>query len=268
MSSPPLPPAPTTDPEATDRPGNAAPETFRPLKELVAEVDSPGVLHSDIDALVAALRQPPPFAEPLQARADLLRELVARDHPVGEHTGRDGTTVRQAAVAALLALGPAYTRDVPAEVLNEAPAPVPAARTPAPDTQDGASSGSRAFLIASLCALYQSFAIFGVHALFPFFRVDFTEPLSKGVLIPLLLVWGPPLLSMVGHAEKSRSLQVLGSVAMWLQVVAWVLVGFGFVMGSVGVLIVVTPWHLAAWAAFVMHPAKQPEEAPAPPSTP
>ncbi|RKG67970.1 hypothetical protein [Corallococcus terminator] len=144
----------------------------------------------------------------------------------------------------------------------------PGDEAPAPATQHRANPEGRAFRIAAFCALYQSFAIFGVHTLFPFFRVDFSDPLSKGVLIPLLLVWGPPLLSMFGHVEKSRSLQVLGSVAMWLQVVAWALVGFFFVMGSVAFLVVVTPWHLAAWAAFVMHPVKQPEEAPAPPSTP
>ncbi|RKH92754.1 hypothetical protein D7Y13_35525, partial [Corallococcus praedator] len=250
-------------PETTDRPGDEAVATLRPLKDLVAEVDSPGVLRSDIDALIEALGRPPSGAESLQTRVDVLRELVARNHPVGDHTGRDGTTVRKAAMTALLALGPAYTQDVPPEALNEAPAPSKQ-HAPAPSAQPPDASGDRKFLIAAGCALYQSFAAFGAHSLFPFFRVDFSDPLSKGVLIPLLLVWGPSLLAMLGHTEKSRPLQVLGSVAMWLQVVAWALVGLGLVLGGVGFLVVVTPWHLAAWAAIVMHPVKQPEAGPAP----
>ncbi|RYZ33024.1 MAG: hypothetical protein EOO71_42945, partial [Myxococcaceae bacterium] len=139
MSSPSRPPTPEPGPETTDRPGNDAVETHRPLKDLVAEVDSPGVLRSDIDALIAELRRTPPFADPLQDRVDVLRKLVARDHPVADHVGQDGTTVRQAAVAAWLALGLPAEQDVPAEqdippeAMDAAPVPTSAlAPSPAP----------------------------------------------------------------------------------------------------------------------------------------
>ncbi|CAM3932945.1 hypothetical protein [Corallococcus exiguus] len=87
------------------------------LEAMTDAVRSPDATRADTDLLIASLRRAPTEEETSRARADLLLELLAPDHPLGDRAGREGVTVRQAAKDALLDLGHPYALELPPEVL-------------------------------------------------------------------------------------------------------------------------------------------------------
>ncbi|RKG67969.1 hypothetical protein D7V88_40865, partial [Corallococcus terminator] len=93
-------------------------EAFPPFAELLDAVRSPGAVRADIDAFIAAMGRPLTEEETPRARADVLLDLMARENPLGDYRGLDGTKVRHAAQAALLSLGYPYALELPPELLD------------------------------------------------------------------------------------------------------------------------------------------------------
>jgi hypothetical protein len=95
------------------------------LAELLEVVRSPGVLRTDVDALLRALVRPLTEDEPPRARADFLLSLI-ESQEMRELQGSNGRTVRAVAVKALIDLGYPYALEVPPEALAEAQLPLEA----------------------------------------------------------------------------------------------------------------------------------------------
>ncbi len=86
------------------------------LNVLLDVVRSPGVLSSDVDALVTGLARPLADGESPRQRADFLLSLLELQD-VCELRGEQELTVRFASVQALLGLGYPYALEVPPEAL-------------------------------------------------------------------------------------------------------------------------------------------------------
>ncbi|WP_375755514.1 hypothetical protein [Corallococcus exercitus] len=245
-------PSPSTVDEApTDLPAPIAAEPFPPLASLLEEVRSPGLVRADIDALIAGLGRPPSPDEPLRERADLLLGLLDPNNAVGDHTGSGGVKVRHAAKEALLALGYPYALELPPELLEPKHA---GGRKP------GLTGGDITLAVVSL--LYQSGAITLVGAL-----LDSVPMATEATFGINALFWLSTVFSLVGHATRTRSLQVIGSMVLWAAAVGWILLALPSALFTNGISLLLVPWHLALWTAYSLRPEPEPEE-PLAPSTP
>ncbi|RKG92763.1 hypothetical protein D7V97_40575 [Corallococcus sp. CA053C] len=251
-------PAPPTTDETPDAPAPVVAETFLPLAVLLEEVKSPGVLRSDIDALIAALGRAPPPDESLRERADLLLGLMARENPVGDYVGKGGRKVRHAAKDALLSLGYPYALELPPELLE------PQAPVTTSDEVPSPGPGPGGVIITLLSVLCQTlFCVLG-QLLSGYFGKDFRGQVLSPFVLAGLIIWVSTLSSFFGHSLGNRTLQRGGSVGLWLQFVFWAVASL-FVLSSENPLaFVFLPWHLTLGAALSMRPVPEAEEPLAP----
>ncbi|NOK16674.1 hypothetical protein [Corallococcus carmarthensis] len=246
-------PSPSTADEApTDIPAPMA-ESFPPLTVLLEEVRSPGMVRADVDALIVGLGRPPAPDEPLRERADLLLALLDRNNAVGDYAGSGGMKVRSAAKEALLALGYPYAMELPVELLET---------KGAGGKESGLSGGDVVLAVVSL--LYQSVALLGARLILTNFNLNADE-VTLGIGAG---IWLFTLAALAGHQGRSRDLQVVGSVGLWVVTVFWGLMALlGSAAVGVGALALI-PWHLALWTAISLRPEPEPEALPAKPSSP
>jgi hypothetical protein len=178
------------------------------LPELLEEVRSPGVIQTDVDALMRGLARPLAEDEPPRARADLLLSLIESPE-VGELKASNGRTLRCAAVQALLDLGYPYALEVPPEALAEVRLHAEAAAREIPT----------AGLLATLTGLLVQLS-YTVPALL-------TAPEGTGEgsilggLIFLGMMLGPAASSVLGGWRRIRWLQRLGLLSMALTGSLW-----------------------------------------------
>ncbi|RKH45549.1 hypothetical protein, partial [Corallococcus sicarius] len=251
-------PAPPTADETTDAPQPVAAETaeaFPPLAALLAEVKSPGMVRADIDALIAAMGRAPAADASLRERADLLLGLMSRDNPVGKYRGENWTTVRQAAMAALLALGYPYALELPPEMVESYPSAPPVNDSPRPGPGPGAGS----VVITLLSSLHQTGLIRLVAEFTGAVQFDWGSSLGPSLILGMVGVWLPALCSFLGHGLRKRWLQVVGAAGLWLLFVGWGLASLAGTASMGPGSLLLLPWHLALWAAIVMRPV--PKEA-------
>ncbi|RKH15045.1 hypothetical protein D7V97_01085 [Corallococcus sp. CA053C] len=231
-------------------------EAFPPLTALLAQVKSPGMVRADIDALIAAMGRAPTADESLRERADLLLGLMSRDNPVGKYRGENWTTVRQAAKAALLALGYPYALELPPDMVESYPSAPPVDDS----TRPGPGPGAGSVVVTLLSSLYQT-GLFSLVATFTGARrIDWDSPLEQSLILGMVGVWLPALCSFLGHTLGKRWLQVIGAVGLWLLFAGW---GLASLAGTASLgpgSLLLLPWHLALWAAIVMRPVPEKTE--------
>ena len=252
-------PAPPTADETTDAPGPVAAETAEaspPLAALLAQVKSPGMVRTDIDALIAAMGRAPAADESLRERADLLLGLMSRDNPVGKYRGENWTTVRQAAMAALLALGYPYALELPPEMVESYPSAPPVHDSPRPGPGPGAGS----VVVTLLSSLHQAGLISLGGAFTGAEQFDWGSSLGQSLILGMVGVWLPALCSFLGHGLGKRWLQVVGAVGLWLLFVGWGLASLAGTASMGPGSLLLLPWHLALWAAIVMRPVSEKTE--------
>lgn len=103
---------------------DAVPETIGPLPStrslnvLLGELRSPGVTQADVEELLRGLARPLAEGESARARADFVLSVIEAPD-MGDLLGKDGLTVRAAAVKALLDLGYPYALEIPPEALTD-----------------------------------------------------------------------------------------------------------------------------------------------------
>ncbi|MBN8230285.1 hypothetical protein JYK02_22485 [Corallococcus macrosporus] len=246
------PPSVTVDEAPTDLPAPIAAESFPPLASLLEEVRSPGMVRADIDALIVGLGRPPAPDESPRERADLLLGLLERNNPVGDHTGSGGMKVRHAAKEALLALGYPYALELPPELVE---------LKRSGGREPGLSGGDVTLAVVSL--LFQSGSLMGVGALLDYIEMPAATEVTVGIG---LVLWLFTVLSMAGHASRSRDLQVISSPVLWAAAGIWSLIAVPSALFTNGISLLVVPWHLALWTAYSLRPEPASDE-PAP-STP
>ena len=252
-------PAPPTADETTDAAEPVAAQTaeaFPPLAALLAQVKSPGMVRADIDALIAAMGRAPAADESLRERADLLLGLMSRDNPVGKYRGENWTTVRQAAKAALLALGYPYALELPPEMVESYPSAPPVDDS----TPPGPGPGAGSVVVTLLSSLYQTGLLSLVATFTGARRIDWDSPLEQSLILGMVGVWLPALCAFLGHGLGKRWLQVIGAVGLWLLFVGW---GLASLAGTASLgpgSLLLLPWHLALWAAIVMRPVPEKTE--------
>ncbi|NOK09473.1 hypothetical protein [Corallococcus exercitus] len=249
-------PAPPTADETTDAPEPLAAETSPPLAALLAKVKSPGMVRADIDALIAAMGRAPAADESLRERADLLLGLMARDNPVGKYRGENWTTVRQAAKAALLALGPPYALELPAEMVESYPSAPPVDDS----TRPGPGPGAGSIVVTLLSSLHQTGLISLVGSFTGARRFEWDSSLGQSLILGMLGVWLPALCAFLGHSLGKRWLQVIGAVGLWLLFAGWGLASLAGTASMGPGSLLLLPWHLALWAAIVMRPVPEKTE--------
>ncbi|RYZ36847.1 MAG: hypothetical protein EOO71_30240 [Myxococcaceae bacterium] len=254
-------PAPGTANAVAPRPEPRDAEMFPPFSELLEAMRSPAANRSDIDAFIAAMGRPPTADEQPRARADELLALMARDNPLGDYKGRDGTKVRHAAKSALLALGYPYALELPPELLDS---PRPRARS-RPYTGPGVEG-----VIASLVsALYQTGLVAVMHLFLGIWSRDALNPLAGFFIPALLATWIPTLCALIGFGTGQRTLHRIGSWGQWLLMAVWALASLSSIPTWGPVLLSILPWHVTLWAALAMRPGPEPTTpAPQPASKP
>ncbi|MBZ4375124.1 hypothetical protein [Corallococcus sp. AS-1-6] len=242
------PPLASVDEVPGDVAAPIAAESSPPLALLLEEVRSPGVVRADIDALIVGLGRPAAPDEPPRERADLLLGLLDRSNPVGDSTGSGGVKVRHAAKEALLAMGYPYALELPPELLET---------KGADGREPGLSVGNAVLALGS--ALYQSAGLGVVWFFLSYLRIPAAAEVSFGTGAVL---WLFTLLSLVGHHSRSRDLQSIGSVVLWVAAVLWIIVALPMAVFSYGVALLFVPWHLALWTAISLRPEAESEDAP------
>ncbi|MCY1040995.1 hypothetical protein OV208_06670 [Corallococcus sp. bb12-1] len=237
----------------TDDPSDAAAgRASSALRDLVEEVRSPAVTRSDVYLLIDALDRAPAEEGLHRERADLLLDLMARDNPVGDYTGRNGKTVRHAARDALLALGFPYALEVPPELMEPAAPPRP------PRT----GIGRGGFAALATLTLYQT-GLFSwtvwkdltVRQSSHLPPPRFTRDTAVMIAVMVAFTWLPPLVSLVGHVWKRRWLQSIGSTLLAVQTMPWLLVaGASVLRENEPIRAVILPWYLSLWALWATRP--------------
>jgi hypothetical protein len=193
-------------------------ETIRPLPtrsslfELLEAVRSPGVLRTDVDALLRGLARPLAENETPRARADFLLLLIESPE-MHELQGNDGRTVRAAAVQALLDLGYPYALELPPEALSE--------------VQFRPKAAAQEIPVAGLIATSVGLLVQLGYAMSEMLK----GPASKGTgsilgaLIFLGIMLGPAASAVLGGWLRMRGLQRFGVVTMAITGSVW-LTGF------------------------------------------
>jgi hypothetical protein len=193
---------------------NSSFETIGPLParaslaELLETVRSPGVLRTDVDALLRALVRPLAEDETPRARADFLLSLI-ESQEMRELQGSNGRTVRAAAVKALLDLGYPYALEVPPEALAEAQLPVEAR------PQEIPIPGIIATGVSLLVQLGYSMPAFS-----KLLRGNDSGALV-GALLLLGMVLGPAAAAVLGGWLRIRRLQQFGLFSLAFTGLLW-----------------------------------------------
>jgi hypothetical protein len=211
------------------------------LTELREAMTSPGVIPAEVDALLAAIARPPAGDETPRARADFLLSLMELPEEARDRKGRDGRTVRAAAVEALLELGYPYALEVHPDVLE-------AVRREGQDSKKGGRTSrvSVPGIVVSLVALLLQVFMLWVN-LTPHGHSHGVDTLQQ-VLLGLAVV--PPLSAIFGQAVDWRWLQSLGARGMALQGLVWMLVTW--LAADAWYVLVLVPWYLPWIAAYLM----------------
>ena len=196
---------------------DSAPETIGPLPSmhslnvLLDVVRSPGVMRTDVDALLQGLARPLAENESPRSRADFLLSLIESEE-VGDLQGSDRLTVRDFAVKCLLDLGYPYALEIPPEALS--------GRRRAQD-----AALPQKLPVPGLIATLAGFIVQSVTCVPP--MLDFvSRPSSSDKtlgLIVLSLLLGPTLLSVLGGALRMRHLQRLDIITMMLTGAVWLI---------------------------------------------
>jgi hypothetical protein len=197
------------------------------LAELLEAVRSPGVLRSEVDALLRGLARPLAEDETPRARADFLLSLIELQE-MRELQASNGRTVRAAAVKALLDLGYPYALEVPPEALAEAQLPLEASPQEIPIPG----------LIATGVGLLVQLG-YSMPALGKLLRREEAGALA-GVFMLVVLVLGPAASAVLGGWLRIRGLQRFGLFSVALTGCLW--------LGSAALRLVATP-----------HPLTQPD---------
>ncbi len=239
------PPSVATDshPEAL-----APPAAALPLAELRAAMASPGVIPAEVDALLAAIDQPPGGDEAPRDRADFLLSLITMPGEAGLQTGSAGITVRTAAVEALLELGYPYALEVPPDALERARQERGRRGRKKEARASDVNAPTSAIVVTVITVLLQllMLSLLGIVSL----------RTSSFVALPALLAASaPPVLAILGARKKSSSLQRFGALGMGLQGLIW-LVATVLVTGldERPLLWLVFPWYMPLLSAYLMHP--------------
>ncbi|WP_224240638.1 hypothetical protein [Hyalangium gracile] len=198
----------------------ASPERMGPLPStaslevLLEVVRSPGVMKTDVDALLQGLARPLTEDVSPRARADFLLALI-EDRDTGDMQGTKGLTVRAAAVKALLDLGYPYALELPPEALAEArhgDGDSPAVRLPLP----------------GLIATFAGFLTQSAHLMPPLLKsADRGYGSAPGLsLLALAALVFPTILAVLGGWWRIRAMLLTGRLTMAVTGVIWLL-GFG-----------------------------------------
>ncbi|NOK03711.1 MULTISPECIES: hypothetical protein [Myxococcus] len=225
------------------------------LAALRRALSSPGVIPSEVDALIAAIAQRPAGdPEALRERTDYLLSLMTLPGDASVLTGSAGITVHTAAVEALLELGYPYALEVPPDALERARSErgLPTTETP---TSRLLRSPILATAVTLLCLVLQLILM----ALPEVRTLDDMGALLTPYLLPVI---APALLALLGTWTKARPLQYLGSLGLGIQGLFW----FGGVLmltrmaTNVPWLWVAAPWYLPLIACYLVWPRQQADE--------
>jgi hypothetical protein len=182
------------------------------LHELREAVRSPGMLRTDVDALLQGLACPLAEDEPPRARADFLLSLI-ESAAVSDLQGSDGRSVRTAAVQALLDLGYPYALEIPPEALSKVDL----------HSEAGPQELPTAGLIATGVGLLVQLG-YAAPGLLKILEGSGTGSLI-GALIFLGMVLGPAASAVLGGLLRARGIQRLGILSMAVTGSLW-LTGF------------------------------------------
>ncbi|MFP2962856.1 hypothetical protein ACLEPN_35080 [Myxococcus sp. 1LA] len=180
-----------------------------PLTALRDALGSPGVIPSEVDALIAAVAQRPEGEEALRERTDFLLSLMTLPGDASLQTGSAGITVRTAAVEALLELGYPYALEVPPDALERARRE--RGRPTDVDRPRRAPSPTVASSVALLNVLAQLFMV-------SFVRARTLDDMTTEVLPYLLVVGTPALLGILGIGLKAARSSTWGAWAWGFRV--------------------------------------------------
>lgn len=197
---------------------DSAPETIGPLPSthslavLLNVVRAPGVLRTDVDALLQGLARPLAEDESPRSRADFLLSLI-ESNEVSDMVGSNGTPVRAAAVRSLLDMGYPYALEIPPEAFG------------------GRRAGQDADLpqelpIPGLIATLAGFitqSITCVPAVLEMLGSQLDSDKLLGLFL-LVLLLGPTLSSVLGGALRMQNLQKLGVITMMITGALWLIV--------------------------------------------
>ncbi|MFL5347449.1 MAG: hypothetical protein ACJ8AT_21905 [Hyalangium sp.] len=178
------------------------------LAVLLDVVRAPGVMRSDVDALLQGLARPLSENESPRSRADLLLSLIESEE-VGDMVGSEGTPVRAVAVQALLDMGYPYALEIPPEAFGGRRAALPQ-ELPVP----GLIATLAGFIIQSITCVPPVLELLGRES----------EPDKVLGLIVLSLLLGPTFMSVLGGALRMRYLQRLGLITMTITGAIWLII--------------------------------------------
>ncbi|QDE72127.1 hypothetical protein BHS05_36790 [Myxococcus xanthus] len=240
-----------------------APPSLAALRDALS---SPGVIPSEVDALIAAIAQRPDGdPEALRERTDYLLSLMTLPGDASVLTGSAGITVRTAAVEALLELGYPYALEVPPDALERA-----RREQGLPTTEAPTSRLLRSPILATAVTLLGLVMQLIMMALPQLGRLGDVDAWLTPYLLP---IFAPAVLAILGTWTKARPLQYLGSLGLGIQGLLW----FGGVLmltqaaKNIPWLWVAAPWYLPLIACYLVWPRKQSDD-PArplpPPETP
>ncbi|WP_426755990.1 hypothetical protein [Myxococcus sp. Y35] len=222
------------------------------LTELRAALSSPGVIPAEVDALLAAIAQPPEGEEALRARADFLLSLMSLPGDASVLTGSAGTTVRTAAVEALLELGYPYALEVPPDALERARRERGSRRKKGRGRTINVPTSA---LVVTVITVQLQLLLLWMFGFVSFSQVNL-------LTLPALLgLFGPPALAVIGARKNSPGVQLLGAVGLGLQGLFWlmtVLLATGMGRHTPQVWLAL-PWYVPLVAGFLMRPRKQPD---------
>jgi hypothetical protein len=194
------------------------PETIGPLPSahslavLLDVVRSPGVMRSDVDALLQGLARPLAEGESPRSRADFLLSLI-ESNEVGDRVGSENIPLRAVAIQALLDMGYPYALEIPPEALGRSRRTQNDAlpqKLPIP----GLIATLAGFLTQSITCLPSVLQLLGEQ------RQGWSTVFA---LIGLGVLLGPAFSSVLGGLLRMRHLQRFGLITMTLTGSIWML---------------------------------------------
>ncbi|NOJ80133.1 hypothetical protein [Myxococcus xanthus] len=224
------------------------------LTALRDALSSPGVIPSEVDALIAAIAQHPAGdPEALRERTDYLLSLMTLPGDASVLTGSAGISVRTAAVEALLELGYPYALEVPPDALERA-----RRERKLPTTTEAPPSRLLRSPILATTATLLCLVLQVILMALPDVRsLDDIGALLTPYLLPVV---APAFLAIIGTWTKTRPLQYLGSLGLGIQGLFWF--GGVFMLTRMAThvpwLWVAAPWYLPFIASYLVWPRPLP----------